>query len=80
MVPWSAGGIVHNHGYFPGIPQITYTNSSQKPERTMVTMVIDPGLVGGLEHVYTCVYDFPFSWEWNVIIPNGRTIQVSEIL
>ena len=30
VVPWSAGGIVHNHGYFPGIPQITYTNSSQK--------------------------------------------------
>ena len=30
VVPWSAGGILHNHGYFPGIPQITYTNSSQK--------------------------------------------------
>jgi hypothetical protein len=32
-------------------------------------------LVGGLEHLF---YDFPFSWEWNVIIPTDEVHHFSE--
>ena len=44
-------------------------------------MVINPlameykWLGGGLEHGF---YDFPFSWEWNVIIPTDELHDFSE--
>ena len=44
-------------------------------------MVINPlameykWLGGGLEHGF---YDFPFSWEWNVVIPTDELHDFSE--